>query len=212
MKTFRTILLTILGFMTLFATVSCTEGTVLDDLLKATANLENTATAYTEDSLTADDALATSVSYEVEGYSLILLDETVDNPLITFNELRLELISLHDDLVDARESIRTYAESIRASVTTLKEMDYVLLEEDRDFIVSQIDLLKTMRDEIIATQGQAYQRIYDLRGTYTRENLPYIITVYQDVKDVLTFRLETLQSSLPIFAGIDNLLKEYLEN
>ncbi len=212
MKTIKTILLGVMGILTLFATVSCAEASILDDLLKATGNIETVAVTYSQESLTDADGVASEVAYIEYEYEVMLLAETDDNPLITFNELRLELIALHEELIGVREEIRTYAESIRTSVSALKEMEYILLEEDKDFIISQIDLLKEMRAQILATEGEAYQRIYELRGTYTRENLPNIINVYQEVKEVLEYRLEILQNSITIFEGIDNLLKEYLES
>jgi len=195
----------------MFAFVGCTESNVLDSLIKATGDMETVAVEYSADTLTANDGLVVETAYSVNEYQVVLLADT-ENLLITFNELRLELIALHEEIVGVREEIRTYAESIRASVETLKEMEYVLLEDDKAFILEQIDILKAMREDILATRGEAYQRIYDLRGTYSRENLADIIIVYQEVKEVLEFRLLTLQSSIEIFAGIDNLLKEYLEN
>jgi len=210
MKTFKKILLLTIGILVTFVTVSCTENSVLDDLLATTLNLESTAEVYAGDNLTEADGIETELSSSVQEYSVTLLTETLDNPLITFSELRLELIGLHQELLVTREEIHTYAESIRNSIQALKAMNYVLLDEDRDFFLSQIEELKLMRSDLLATKGEAYARIYDLRGTYTRENLPYIISVYEEVKVVLEFRLETLQNSLPIFAGIDNILKEYL--
>jgi len=211
MKTIKRITVATLMLLIMFAFVGCTESNVLDSLIKATGDMETVAVEYSADTLTANDGLVVETAYSVNEYQVVLLADT-ENLLITFNELRLELIALHEEIVGVREEIRTYAESIRASVETLKEMEYVLLEDDKAFILEQIDILKAMREDILATRGEAYQRIYDLRGTYSRENLADIIIVYQEVKEVLEFRLLTLQSSIEIFAGIDNLLKEYLEN
>jgi len=192
MKTIKRITVATLMLLIMFAFVGCTESNVLDSLIKATGDMETVAVEYSADTLTANDGLVVETAYSVNEYQVVLLADT-ENLLITFNELRLELIALHEEIVGVREEIRTYAESIRASVETLKEMEYVLLEDDKAFILEQIDILKAMREDILATRGEAYQRIYDLRGTYSRENLADIIIVYQEDKEVLEFRLLTLQ-------------------
>ncbi|MBN2540498.1 MAG: hypothetical protein JXB08_03115 [Bacilli bacterium] len=211
MKTTKIVLLGFLAIMTLFAAVSCTEQTILDQFLKAANQMETTSVVYTSDSLTEEDGVSSAVSYKEDGTSIITLSETT-NDLITFNELRLDILDLHDQIVLQREGIRALTESIREEINTLKDAGYVLLEDDRATLQTAIDNLTELKNLLLATQGEAYQRIYDLRGSYTRENLPQIITVYTEVIEVLQYRYELLQSATEILQNAELLIGDYLEN
>jgi len=151
------------------------------------------------------------LNYFIDSTPVITLSDT-ENILVTFNELRLELIEAHETNVGEIETLRAYAESIRTSAESLSELGYVLLEEDIQILRDNITQLKSLRSDLLETSGEAYQRIYDLRGTYTRENLPDIIVVYQEVIEVLNDRLEIFQNANQIMMQIDQILLEYLEN
>lgn len=69
-----------------------------------------------------------------------------------------------------------------------------------------------MRQDLLDTRGDAYQRLYDLRGTYTRDNLPNIITTYQEVIEVLKYRLETFKEANILLEDSISLLNDYLES
>lgn len=212
MKTTKFLLLGLLGLLTVFAFVGCSSSDLTLLALERTATtIEQTSVDYTKNTLTDKDNTSIELSFSFDEPVAMNLAE-VENPLMTFNTLRLEIIQLHEQLISERESIRAYAESIRASVSTLREQNYVLLEDDRAQIRSDIDQLKALRQTVMDTAGQAYQRIYDLRGSYTRENLPEINQVFTEVIDVLNIRLQAFQSANLLLANIDQILMDYLEN
>ena len=86
------------------------------------------------------------------------------------------------------------------------------MADDYTYVEEQVQNLKTYRENLTSTQGQAYARIYELRGTYTIANIENIITVYQEVKEVLEYRLEVMQNAGLCLEGIDQLLLIYTES
>jgi len=211
MKLSKILMIVFLGVVTLFATVSCAETNVLNTLLRTTTTFKDTSITYSSNSLETEDGVATKLQYEMSDSNLMLLSDT-QSDLITFNELRLQIIDLHEQIVSERESIKETATSIRETVQTLKDMNYVLLEDDITTLKTNVADLKTMRQSLIDTKGDAYQRIYDLRGSYTRENLPNIITTYQEVIEVLEYRLSVFQDAKIILQNAESLLNDYLES
>lgn len=211
MKISKIIMIVFLGVVTLFATVSCAETNVLNTLLRTTTTFKDTSITYSSNALETEDGLSTKLQLELSEPNVMLLADT-QNDLTTFNELRLQIIDLHEQIVSERESIKETATSIRETVQTLKDMNYVLLEDDVATLKTNIADLKTMRQNLVETRGDAYQRIYDLRGSYTRENLANIITVYQEVIEVLEYRLSVFQDARGILQNAESLLNDYLES
>ena len=206
MKTYRIILLSLVGLLAVFALAGCSGSFVLTQLVQATDSIDQTSETYQNVSITEQDSM-TELNYFIDSTTVITLSDT-ENILVTFNELRLELIEAHETNVGELETLRAYAESIRTSAESLSELGYVLLEEDIQILRDNITQLKSLRSDLLETSGEAYQRIYDLRGTYTRENLPDIIVVYQEVIEVLNERLEIFQNANQIMMQIDQILLE----
>ena len=210
MKTKKLFLLAFLTAFTLFATVSCSSSSILNDILKVGSDFRVSAVNYSSNTLESEDG-GTETLYYLDGdYQVMVLSDT-DNTLRTFNELRLEIISIHETLVIERELIYNNYMSIKTSVSSLKELNFIVLEDDTEIIRSKIQNIRSIKEEILETEGDAYQRIYDLRGTYTRDNLESIIVVYQEVLEALDDRLEAFRLGNVDLEFIDNLLLEYLE-
>lgn len=211
MKIKKLIFVAVISIVSLFAFVSCGEYSVLNDLLRVTNNFQTASVTITSNALTDADGSASELAFTEEVPPLLKLSETTDQ-LVEFNELRLEIIRLHEELLLQRESIQTIRASIRSSVEQLKELNYIILEGDKVIIQERIETLKTYRDGLLDTRGLAYQRIYELRGTYSRENLANIIVVYQEVIEVLNYRLDTCEYAVIELQTIDTLLLDYLES
>ncbi|MCK4551821.1 MAG: hypothetical protein KAU02_02805 [Tenericutes bacterium] len=210
MKIKKLVLLVFLTAFTLFATVSCNSSSILNDILRVGNDFKVSAVDYSSSTLESEDGGTETIYYSDNDYQVMILSDT-DNTLRTFNELRLEIISIHETLVIERELIYNNYMSIKDSVSSLKELNFIVLEDDTEVIRSRIQNIKSIREEVLETKGEAYQRIYDLRGTYTRDNLESIIVVYQEVIEVLEYRLEAFRLGIVDLEFIDNLLLEYLE-
>ncbi len=208
MKTNKLFLVAALLVLTLFTAVSCTEYSVLDSLLKATSNIDNVTNSY--DSETIDDNVQVLAFSETEYEVKKLAESTSD--LVIFNELRLELINLHEQILEQRYLLVNGRDSIRSSVETIKTNQYIVLDGDKTIITEHIQNLKLYRDGLLETKGLAYLRIHELKGTYTRENLPDIIIVFEEVIEILEYRLDTLKLAVFDLDIIDVLLLDYLEN
>ncbi len=211
MKTTKRFLLVALGFLTLFMTVSCTENNTLDSFIAELNSFNDSEIISNDNSLESNDGFINVLSFKETASPVIELSDT-QNDLITFNELRLQVIDLHDQIAIEKEKIKDTSSNIREIVSILKEKNYILLEEDITILRNNITELKTMRQDLLDTRGDAYQRIYDLRGSYTRDNLPNIITVYQEVIEVLEYRLETFKEANILLEDSMSLLNDYLES
>ncbi|XFA99298.1 hypothetical protein ACAG96_01655 [Candidatus Izemoplasma sp. B36] len=211
MKPKKLLLVAMLALFTLVAAVGCdAQDLFLNQVIRETSNLDSTTETYASKTITEEDGGVTALALSYNEPIVITLSEDT-NDLIRLNELRLEVIDLRDQLIDVRESISSVFNSIRTSASSLKELNYVILEDDKTIIQDEISLLKEIKSDLQETSGTAYQRIYDLRGTYTRENLSNIITVFEEVIDVLNVRLELFNQGLLELEVIDTILLDYLE-
>ena len=211
MKLKKILLVAILALFTLVAAVGCdAQDLFLNQVIRETSNLDSTTEAYASKTITEADGGVTALSLSYNEPTIITLSDD-SNDFVRFNDLRLELIDLHDQLINVRESIKTKFNSIRTSASTLKEINYVILDDDKTIIKDKISVLKDIKSDLIETRGTAYQRIYDLRGTYTRENLSNIITVFEEVIEVLNYRLELFNQGLLELEIINTILLDYLE-
>ena len=211
MKLNKILLVAFVSVISLFAFVSCTDNnSVLNDLLSATNKLETVSDSYMSTESETINQIQ-DLSYANSNGYLMELSET-ESELSIFIDLRFQLIDIHQEILDQRLIIKDLRESIRDSVITLKDGNYMLLDDDKDSIRTSIDTLKTYRLNLLDTQGQAYARIYELRGTYTRDNLGNINQVFTEVLEVLEYRLVILQSAIVDLMSIDGLLLEYLES
>ena len=210
MKLNKILLVAFVSFMSLFAFVSCTDNSVLNDLLSATDKLETVSDSYMSTESETINQIQ-DLSYTNSNGYLMELSET-ESELSIFIDLRFQLIEIHQEILDQRLIIKDLRESIRESVVTLKDGNYMLLDDDKDSIRISIDTLKTYRLNLLDTQGQAYARIYELRGTYIRDNLSNINQVFTEVLEVLEYRLVILENAIEDLTSIDGLLLEYLES
>lgn len=210
MKSKKLLLTVFLGIFTVFAFIGCQESNSLfNSLLRTTQQVSDVTNAY--DSVENESAIEVEeLSFTLEENQFITLADTNENDLVRFNELRLELLDIHSNILTERDALIVVIESIQNSVALLKDKGYVLLEGDETIIKEYILDLQTLRQGLLDTKGLAYQRINDLQGTYTRENLANINTVFEEVSEVLTYRLDTVKEAKVIFENIETLLLDYL--
>lgn len=211
MKLKKYLLVALLAVLTLFVAVGCdSQNSILDDFLQVSQDVDSATEQYASKDLTEEDTVEALALSDNDYRIMTLSDDQEPTDLQRFNELRLEIKALHDQLVEVRGSIRTSYASIRNSVRTFKELGYVVLDDDKEIIREKITLLQGYKASLLETSGDAYQRIYDLRGTYTRENLSNILIVYEEVIEVLEYRLELFNLGLVELEFMDGLVKEYL--
>jgi hypothetical protein len=214
MKTSKYLAVILLSVLTLFITVSCSENQFLDSVLKAVSEVSETTDSLANNTLSNEDNLSNDLSYLDSDIVIITLsdsEETTPNELVRFNQLRLEIMSLHDQIKIERDNIKVSYNSIKSSIIELRNLNYTILEDDRLTIQNTIENLKTLKSNLEETRGLAYQRIYDLRGSYTRDNLPEINIVFEEVIEVLQYRLNTFKEGLIDLESINQILLDYLE-
>ncbi len=214
MKLFKR--LSVLGLLALlgFAFVGCGEYSVLDTLNNVTASVSSASQTMSDFDESVMNYDVQAMSYNPQNQQIMFLSDTEDNvrtDLQTFIELRKEVIALHADIMTERTDILASRIQIKDAVSYIKTNQIMLLEDDKATIQNTITDLRTLRDDLLATKGEAYQRLIDLKGSYTRDNLPEINQVYSEVITVLQARLVMFQQANDDFSLILNLLNDYTE-
>lgn len=212
MKKGKLVLTVLVSFIALFMFVGCTENSALmNSLIRTSENFKAVSYAYDSiESESINNVELTSLSQKE--YYIIELSDEGTNDIILFNEKRLELIDIHQEILIEIENIKALVDSIKTKAQTIRDNQYILLDDDRLTIKSNIETLVEYREGLLDTRGEAYQRIYDLRGSYTRDNLPEILVVFDEVYEVLQYRLDTLRLGIQEFENIDQILLDYMES
>jgi|AntAceMinimDraft_18_1070375.scaffolds.fasta_scaffold00137_18 hypothetical protein len=212
MKKGKLILTLLVVFIAMFVFVGCTENSALmNSLIRTSDNFKVVSNSYVsnENESVNDVQLLTLSDTE---YYVIELSDDGPNDLVTFNELRLDLLAIHQEILIEIETIEALVESIRTNAQTIRDSEYILLEGDKIIVLDNIETIKGYRDGLLETKGLAYQRIMDLKGSYTRENLPEILVVFEEVYEVLEYRLNTLRLGVIEFENINQILLDYMES
>lgn len=207
MKSIKSIfILMFVGVLSVLLVACQSQNNVLNDLVNSVNNLEKEYNTYIDKDL-ENELIKPLASYQE--YETIKLSS---NDLVTFNETRLALKATHLEILTRIETIKSLIETIKTNINTLKNLDYIFLEDDLSLIKEKISILTELRTNLLNTRGQAYQRLYELKGSYTRENLTEIIIVFNEVHEVLNYRLETLELGIVELNEINEILLEYMEN
>jgi len=212
MKKGKLILTLLVAFIAMLVFVGCTENSsLMNSLIRTSDNFKVVSNSYVsnENESVNDVTLLTLSDTE---YYVIELSDDGTNDLVTFNELRLDLLAIHQEILIEIETIEALVESIRTNAQTIRDNEYILLEGDKIIVLDNIETIKGYRDGLLETKGLAYQRIIDLKGSYTRENLPEILVVFEEVYEVLEYRLNTLRLGVIEFENINQILLDYMES
>lgn len=212
MKKGKMILSLFVTVMALFMFVSCTENSsLMDSLIRASNDFSTISYSYdSSDSESINNIELTSLS-NTEYYVVELSDEGV-NDVIQFNQKRLELIAIHQEILVEIENVNALVDSIKLKAQLIKDSEFVLLEDDLATVQTKIETIVLYREGLLETRGLAYQRINDFRGSYTRENLPEILVMFDEVYEVLEYRLATLRLGVTEFQNIEEILSDYMES
>lgn len=208
MKKSNLVLTLLLLVLTVFMFVSCdTNSTFMSSIINQADNFNTVSESYdTNQNNNIENiqlSAVTNISYSPE-------ELTDTENLIGFNEGRLELISIHEEILIEVETIKTLFDSIKTKANSIKEKEYVLIEEDKDIITGNLSTLKDYKDGLLETRGEAYKRLFEQE--YTRDNLEEILVMFDEVQDVLEYRLDTLRLAIIELENIDNILSDYMEN
>lgn len=206
MKTKKIILSICMILLAFVAFVGCDESNLLNRLEDATKSIDTVSSSYETAQLDENIELMALNESSITAKTL-----SEDLPLVTFNQLRQDLLAKHLEILETRETLVALRQSISEKVGVLKENDFILIDEDKTMIREDIEALRQMRTDLIGTRGKAYQRIYDLRGQYSRDNLTMINETFSEVLSVLDQRLTILLDAVTILENIDTLLSDYME-
>jgi hypothetical protein len=211
MKKGKIVLTLLVSIIALFVFVGCTESSsLMNSLIQTSENFGTISYSYDSSENESINNVELTALSETEYFKMELSDEGPSD-LVVFNEKRLELIAIHQDILSEIEAIRIIVDSIKTKAETIRDNDYILLEGDKDIVKGNIENLIEYRDGLQETRGQAYLRISNLQGSYTRENLPEILLVFDEVYNVLEYRLETLRLGIQELEKIDKILSDYME-
>ncbi len=184
--------------------VGCTNNSVLDSLSRTVDGVEQSVDqGELEEIVELSNPL-------VSTNTVIQLN---DNTLIQdFRTLRIQLMESHVDLQTERLVFAENRLLLQTGIQTFKELELELSETDRELILETINNLKSYRQALAETKGEAYLRIHQLRGQYNVENLEEINQTFTEVNEVLITRKNIFINVNQEMSNIINILNQYLES
>lgn len=108
----------------------------------------------------------------------------------------------HAEIVLIREDNRIAREELRAAIELFRESDMTLSEEDKATLKAYVDELRSIRDALVETNGEAFQKMKSLRGQYRLENAEMIQTTLQEVLGLLESRKAHFERVGEIIAAV----------
>jgi hypothetical protein len=184
--------------------VGCTNNSVLDSLTRSVEAVDQSVGQGELQEIV-------ELSNPIVNYGNVI--QLSDNTLIQeFRILRIQLMESHVDLQTERLVFAENRLLLQTQIQSFKELELELSEADRDVILEKIKVLKTYRQDLLETKGEAYLRIYHLRGQYNIENLEEINQTFIEVNEVLITRENTFISINQEMSIIINILNQYLES
>lgn len=158
--------------------------------------------------------LEDSSQVELLNYKVQELEETFEGSedLALFLDLHRQLIEKHQELIAKHQELKNVRELVLAERVAFKELDIRLSVEDGITLWTHYNELLDIKDAFGATEGQAYQRLADLKDNFDIEHIELILQTYQDVLVVLNQReimidqaIELFNESLSIYQNYTNM-------
>lgn len=158
--------------------------------------------------------LEDSSQVELLNYEVQELEETFEGSedLALFLDLHRQLIEKHQELVAKHQELKNVRELVQTERLVFKELNIRLSVEDGIALWTNYNQLLDIKDAFVATQGQAYQRLADLKDNFDIEHIELILQTYQDVLVVLNQReimidqaIELFNESLSIYQNYTNM-------
>jgi translation elongation factor EF-4 len=115
----------------------------------------------------------------------------------------------HAEIVLIREDNRIAREELRTSIQAFKDGSFTLTEADRLILDAYVEELKTIRDALIETNGDAFQLMKGLRGKYNLQNLDLVETTLTDVEALLLARKAQFERVGEIIAAVTAMADTY---
>lgn len=145
--------------------------------------------------------LQDSTQVELLNYEVQELEETFEGSedLALFLELHGQLVAKHQELVAKHQTLKNIRELVQEERITFKELNIRLTVEDGIALWTNYNALLDIKDAFVATQGQAYKRLADLKGQYDLEHIELILQTYQEVLVVLNQRETMIDQAIQLF-------------
>jgi len=136
------------------------------------------------------------LSYEVQD-----LEDSFEGSedLALFLELHGLLVEKHHILVEKHQTLQASRIAVQEARLAFKELHVRLSVQDGTTLWKNYNELLDIKNTFTATQGQAYQRLVDLKGQYNIENIALIIQTYQEVLAVFNQREILLDQAIQVF-------------
>jgi hypothetical protein len=115
----------------------------------------------------------------------------------------------HAEIVLIREDNRIAREELRTSIQAFKDGSFTLTEADRLILDAYVEELKTIRDALIETNGEAFQMMKSLRGKYNLQNLDLVEDTLTDVDAMLLARKTQFERVGEIIAAVTAMADTY---
>jgi hypothetical protein len=128
-----------------------------------------------------------------------------------FLELKEALLEAHDLLSLKRETFKENRQLIQDQRSSMRDNQLRPSYEDGITLWTNYHALLDIKDQFEETKGEGYQKLKDLKGYYSLENIDLIIMTYEEVLEVLTFRQGLYDQAIMILIDSATLYQKYLE-
>lgn len=145
--------------------------------------------------------LQDSTQVELLNYEVQELEEAFQgsDDLALFLELHGQLVAKHQELMTKHQTLKSVREFVHEERLAFKELNIRLSVEDGITLWTNYNALIDIKDAFMATQGQAYKRLADLKGQYDLEHIELILQTYQEVLSVLNQREAMIDQAIQLF-------------
>lgn len=171
-------------------------------------------TADQLDRIDAQDLSETNVTgldaaFEDEISELAYTELAVPAIVAEIRALHQSIRVAHAEIVLIREDNRVQREELRTAIAAYREAGGTLSEEDKELLKAYVAELRTIREALIGTNGEAFQKMKSLRGQYRLENAETIKATLTEVLELLESRKAQFERVGEIIAAVQAMADAY---
>ena len=163
------------------------------------------------------EAVSLTEAPQTEIQELVMLNDIIEGEtpdssvkMEQYFELKNALIEIHQQLRVKHQELQAARQSFQSVRSELWNASARLTLADRQQLASHYQQALANRQAFEDTKGLAYQRLADLKGQYSLENIDLILQTMAEVLEVLEQRYELLAQTITLFEDSKAILQTYL--
>ena len=163
------------------------------------------------------EAVSLTEAPQTEIQELVMLSDIIEGEtpdptakMEQYFELKNALIEIHQQLRVKHQELQAARQSFQSVRSELRNASTRLTLADRQQLASHYQQALANRQLFEDSKGLAYQRLADLKGQYSLENIDLILQTMAEVLEVLEQRYELVSQTITLFEDSKAILQTYL--